>query len=154
MENSDQQSENSAPINFIGTGFHDLSPFSAHEIVVDGIICKTLEHAYQALRLKPGAERDDVLATRSPIDAWHRGQKYKHNPALQIENHDKYMFMERLCRIKLQQHDDIRQVLLDTQGRELVKVSNTDYYWGTGTDGTGENMLGNIWMKLRSELKS
>ncbi len=153
MANPDYQSEGSTPIHFVGTGFHDLSPFSAHEIVVDGITCKTLEHAYQALRLKPGIERDEVLAARSPIEAWHRGQKYKHNLDIQIPDHNKYMFMERLCRIKLQQHDDIMQILLDTKDRELVKVSTTDYYWGTGADGTGENQLGKIWMKLRDEIQ-
>jgi len=149
---NDYADTDTSPIYFVGPGFNDLSPFSAHEVIVDGIVCKTLEHAYQGLRIKPSPERDEILFARSPLDAWRVGQKYKNQSDLVIDNSDKYEFMERLCRLKLEQHDDIRQVLLATDKRELIKVTNTDYYWGTGADGSGENQLGKIWMKLRSEL--
>lgn len=149
----DYNAEDTFPINFIETRFNDLSPFSAHEIVIDGVICKTVEHGYQALRLKPGPERDEVLASRSPMDAWRAGQKYKSNPALQIDGYDKYVLMERLCCLKLEQHTDVQAVLAATGKRELLKVYDTDYYWGTGADGSGENQLGKIWMKIRSELE-
>lgn len=101
-------SSDKSPINFVETRFHDLSPFSAHEVVVDGVICKTVEHGYQALRIKPGPERDEVLASRSPMDAWRAGQKYKGNASLQIEGYDKYILMEHLCRLKLEQHADVQ----------------------------------------------
>jgi predicted NAD-dependent protein-ADP-ribosyltransferase YbiA (DUF1768 family) len=35
----------------------------------------------------------------------------------------------------------------------LLKVYDTDYDWGTGTDGTGQNNMGKLWMKLRDELQ-
>ena len=145
--------EDKTPINFIETRFHDLSPFSAHEISVDGFVCKTVEYGYQGLRIKPGLERDEVLDAKSPMDAWRVGQKYKNKPELVIENYDKFLLMEKLCRAKLSQHDDVKAVLIATENRELHKVYDTDYYWGTGADGTGENMLGKLWMKLRAELK-
>ena len=47
---------------------------------------------------------------------------------------------------------DVREVLLATRDRELLKVYDTDYDWGTGADGTGENKMGKLWMKLRDEL--
>lgn len=47
----------------------------------------------------------------------------------------------------------MREVLLLSGKRELLKVYDTDYYWGTGADGSGENQLGKIWMKLRDELQ-
>lgn len=149
---NDYSATDTTPINFIETRFHDLSPFSAHEIEVDGITCKTVEHAYQALRIKPGPERDEILSARCPMDAWRVGQKYKSNPELLVEGHDKYQHMNRLCNLKLTQHNDVRDVLIATKDRELLKVYDTDYYWGTGIDGTGENQLGKIWMKIRSEL--
>jgi hypothetical protein len=149
----DYKPKDTTPINFVETRFNDLSPFSAHEVVVDEVVCKTVEHGYQALRIKPGPERDEVLAARSPMDAWRAGQKYKHTTSLQIEGYDKYVLMERLCRLKLAQHPDIRAVLEATNSRELLKVYDIDYYWGTGADGSGENQLGKIWMQLRNEIK-
>ena len=44
------------PINFIETRFMYLSPFSAHEVEIDGKVYKTAEHAYQTLRMKTPAQ--------------------------------------------------------------------------------------------------
>jgi ribA/ribD-fused uncharacterized protein len=145
------QRDSKEPINFIETRFFDLSPFSAHEIEIDGETFKTVEHAYQALRIKDGPERESVKGQRSPMDAWREGQKYKNNPNLSTA-FDKYALMEKLFRAKLVQHRDVKEVLLETGDRELLKVYDTDYYWGTGKDGTGENQMGKLWMKLRAEL--
>lgn len=147
-------SESKEPINFIETRFMDLSAFSAHEVELDGIIFKTVEHGYHALRIKPGKERDAVMKQRSAMDAWREGQKYKNDPLLLVEGYDKYAIMEKLCRAKLDQHTDVKLVLLATKDRELLKVYDSDYYWGTGADGSGENIMGKLWMKLRDELKT
>lgn len=141
------------PINFLETRLMDLSPFSAHEVELDGEVFKTVEHGYQTLRIKPGKERDQIKATRSPMDAWREGQKYKNSQDLLVDDFDKDEVMEKLFRAKLLQHEDIKSVLLATKNRELLKVYDTDYYWGTGADGTGQNKMGELWMKLRSELE-
>ncbi len=60
--------------------------------------------------------------------------------------------MEELFRAKLAQHPDISLILIESGDSELLKVYETDYYWGTGKDGTGENRMGKLWMKLRAEL--
>lgn len=138
------------PINFIETSFHYLSPFSAHEVELDGVIYKTAEHAYQALRVVSVA-RPAVAAAASPMDAWREGQKCKEKGQM-LDDYDKYTLMETIFRAKLQQHSDVCEVLKLTGDRELLKVYDTDYYWGTGADGTGENQMGKIWMKLRDQL--
>lgn len=148
----DWDPEAKEPINFIETRLQDLSAFSAHEVEIDGVVFKTVEHGYHALRIKPGLERDSIAKQKSPMDAWREGQKYKHNPDLLVEDYDKYEIMEKLCRAKLVQHDDVKEVLLATGDRELLKVYDTDYDWGTGADFTGENKMGKLWMKLREEL--
>lgn len=150
----DYEKNSQEPINFIENVFMYLSPFSAHEIEVDGVTYKTLEHAYHALRIKPGEERNSIMKQPSAKDAWREGQKYKNNPDLLVDNYDKYALMVKLSRAKLEQHSDIREILIETGNRELLKVYDTDYYWGTGVDGSGENMLGKIWMDLRKELHS
>lgn len=137
-------------INFIETRLHDLSPFSAHQVEVDGVVYKTAEHAYQALRVVPEA-RAAIITASSPMNAWREGQKCK-EAKLMLDGVDKLTLMEQIFRAKLAQHDDIKQVLLATKERELLKVYDTDYFWGTGADGNGENQMGKLWMKLRAEL--
>jgi ribA/ribD-fused uncharacterized protein len=146
--------DSNEPINFIETAFMYLSPFSAHEIEIDGEVYKTVEHAYHALRIEPGPEREAIKRQPSAKDAWREGQKYKNDPALLVDGYDKYVIMEKLCRAKLAQHTDVRTVLLATGNRELLKVYDSDYDWGTGADFTGENKMGKLWMKLRAELHS
>jgi N-glycosidase YbiA len=140
------------PINFLETRFQDLSPFSAHRISIWGEEFPTVEHAYQASRIKPGPERDSIARAASPMDAWREGQRYKNDPALAVAGFDKYAVMEELFRAKLAQHPDVVRVLKETGTRELRKVYDTDYDWGTGADGSGANTMGKLWMKLRAEL--
>jgi predicted NAD-dependent protein-ADP-ribosyltransferase YbiA (DUF1768 family) len=61
--------------------------------------------------------------------------------------------MELIFRAKLEQHADIKNILTESEDRELLKVYATDYYWGTGADGSGQNKMGKLWMKLRDELQ-
>lgn len=137
------------PINFIETRLHDLSPFSAHQVELDGVVYKTAERAYHCLRVVPDA-RGKIAITRSPLDAWREAQVCKKQN--QLIEHDKDALMEKIFRAKLEQHEDVRRVLRLTGERVLLKVFDKDYYWGTGADGTGENNMGKLWMKLRAEL--
>ncbi len=139
-------------INFVETRFQYLSPFSAHQIEIWGEVFPTVEHAYQASRIQPGPERESIKHAPSPMDAWREGQKHKNTPNLQVPNFNKDAIMEEVIRAKLQQHPDIQDILRESNVRELLKVHDTDYYWGTGKDGSGENRMGKLWMKLRDEL--
>ena len=140
----------SESINFVETKWTYLSPFSAHEVVIDGVMYKTAEHAYQALRMKPEA-RAEIMNSTSPLEAWRRAQAAKENNQID-ESVDKLELMEKIFRAKLKQHSDVREILELTGTHELLKVYDTDYYWGTGAVGTGENQMGKLWMKLRAEL--
>lgn len=141
----------SEPINFVEERWHYLSPFSAHEVAIDGIVYKTAEHAYQALRMIPEV-REQITQATSPLAAWRVAQTLKEEGKL-APDHDKDTLMEQVFRAKLAQHPDIREILLESGDRELLKVYPTDNYWGTGADGTGENRMGKLWMKLRDELR-
>lgn len=142
--------DSSEPINFLETRFNDLSPFSAHEVEIDGVVYKTAEHAYQALRVIE-EERSSVMNARSPMDAWRLGNQCKAAGKL-VSDFDKDALMEKIFRAKLAQHKDIESVLRATGDRELLKVYEADSYWGTGSNGTGQNKMGVLWMKLRAEL--
>jgi len=141
----------SKSINFVESRWQYLSPFSAHEVELDGVVYKTAEHAYQTLRMEAAAQ-ESVRTTTSPLEAWRVAQKCKAEGLLN-ETVDRDELMEKIFRAKLTQHQDIRDILIESGDRELLKVYDTDYYWGTGADGSGENRMGKLWMKLRSEIE-
>ena len=47
----------------------------------------------------------------------------------------------------------LTKMLLDKGDRKLVEHMNRDSYWGDGGDGSGQNRLGKLLMKLREELR-
>ena len=138
------------PINFIENRWHYLSPFSAHEVELDGVVYKTVEHAYQALRMVPES-RAKIMVAGSPMEAWRIAQQCKARGELD-ESVDKEELMERIFRAKMNQHQDIRDILGESGDRELIKTFPTDFFWGTGSDGSGLNKMGKLWIKLRAEL--
>lgn len=142
------------PINFLEHRFQYLSPFSAHRIEIWGEVFPTVEHAYQAARIGQGPEREAIKHASSPLAAWREGQKHKNNPALCVGSFDKDAIMEELFRAKMEQHQDIIDILRESGDRELRKVHEQDAYWGTEKDGLGKNQMGILWMKLRAELLS
>ena len=62
--------------------------------------------------------------------------------------------MERAMRRKFELHAELRQLLLSTGDEELQEAAPTDYYWGVGRDGNGQNKLGLILMRVRAELRA
>ncbi len=54
---------------------------------------------------------------------------------------------------KFSQHPEIREILLSTGDAQLVEHTTNDRYWGDGGDGSGKNMLGQILMSVREELR-
>ena len=54
---------------------------------------------------------------------------------------------------KFTQHEHLRKLLLETGDRKLIEHTSRDSYWGDGGDGSGQNKLGKLLMKLREELK-
>ena len=47
----------------------------------------------------------------------------------------------------------IAALLLSTGDAKLVEHTENDSYWGDGGDGSGRNMLGQILMQIRTELR-
>ena len=54
---------------------------------------------------------------------------------------------------KFTQHERLMKLLLDTGDRKLVEHTSQDSYWGDGGDGSRQNKLGKLLMRLREELK-
>ena len=57
--------------------------------------------------------------------------------------------MEEIFRAKAEQHEDVRERLKKTDKRQIIENSPVDSFWGVGSKGDGQNMVGKIWMKIR-----
>ena len=68
-------------------------------------------------------------------------------------NNDRYNIMCKVITEKFTQHLDLQQILLNTGNATLIENAPWDSYWGIGTNGNGQNMLGKILMKVRDNIR-
>lgn len=139
-------------VNFTKEESHPLSPFSSHSIVIWGETFLTVEHAYQAAKFEQGPVHERVKNVARAGDARLEARKHKDDQNVLVRGFNKEAVMEELFRAKLTQHPEVALALKATSEEELVAKWDNDYYWSVGKDGSGENKLGKLWMKLRSEL--
>lgn len=134
-----------------------LDNFSAFCVKIDNIEYKTAEHAFQAIKFKDTAPEIATLISNSPspFDARELAQKYK-NLRRKDWGQVKYEIMEKILFLKTIQNNYVKQKLLATQDFEIIEDcgEDDDKDWGCGLDGSGENNLGKIWMKIRKEIKT
>jgi ribA/ribD-fused uncharacterized protein len=128
-----------------------LSAFSGHMVEYKGVLYTTAEHAYHCQRYTDPKIIEEIKSARSAKLAWAASQKYKSEQIVGFDD-QKVAVMEEIFRAKLDQHEDIREILLGSEDAVIIK-SYPDPFWGIGQDGVGKNEMGKIWMKLRSELK-
>lgn len=140
-------------ILFLGGGWNCFSNLSSYMVEINGILFPTSEHAYQWSKFNDEKIKQEILQARSAYDAKMIAIKFK-DKVVDNWKHRSVDVMESILREKLRQHPHIEKKLLDTKDMEIVENSKDDYFWGIGEDGTGQNMHGKIWMKLRKELKS
>ena len=97
--------------------------------------------------------REEIKNAKSAYSCWQLSRKYKTDKDLLDPDFDKDKVMEELLKAKISQHQDVLEVLKLTGTRGLSKNVESDEYWGVGHDGSGQNKMGKLWMKIREELK-
>lgn len=146
-------------VRFYEHDFYVLSNFSAFSIKWQGRLFPTSEHAYHWEKFEPGTKdqqglyvRDRILDAYSAHDAFKMAEQWK--PLRRADWDDvKVGIMLGILRAKAAQHEYVRRKLLATGDRELVEDSWRDDFWGWGPSRDGKNMLGGLWMQVRSELR-
>lgn len=124
-----------------------LSNFWFSPFVYDGIVFKTVEHAYQAAKCVDDADIKKILDAETPGMAKRIGQTVQMRP---YWDNIKLEFMLEFVRAKFQQNPDLMQKLKQTSG-ELVEGNYWgDVFWGV-CKGKGQNHLGKILMQVREE---
>jgi N-glycosidase YbiA len=131
--------------------FWGLSNFSPPSFTLDGEYWPTVEHYFQAQKFIGPEGRDRIRRALSPKDARLFGQSRK----LSIRNdwdEIREEIMLTALRMKFQAVG-ARELLLSSGERMLIESSPFDYFGGAGQNGTGQNKLGYLLMKVRSELR-
>lgn len=139
---------------FYEQDFYVLSNFSAFNLEWKGLTFPTSEHAYHWEKFTPNytALRDYIRQAPSAHEAFKLAERNKH---CRREDWDdvKVDVMRDILRAKAQQHPYVMRKLLATGDRELVENSWRDGFWGWGPHRDGQNMLGKLWMQVRSEMR-
>jgi ribA/ribD-fused uncharacterized protein len=148
-------------ICFYEQDFYVLSNFSSFNLLWKGHTFPTSEHAYHWAKFAgywdatnaAGSIATQVLNAPSAHEAFKLAEGYK---ARRKPNWDyiKVDVMQDILREKVRQHDYVKRKLLSTGDRELVENSWRDDFWGWGPNQDGQNMLGKLWMGIRSELRA
>ena len=126
------------------------------EIEFEGEAFATSEHAYQAGKARKPAVRKWLMQAPSPAllaMAAHGLYYWEVAPGWSQTKFDR---MRRVLAAKFTQHPDLQELLLSTANATLIEAATVDNevnrLWGE-VNGVGQNMLGNMLMDLRSELR-
>ena len=132
--------------------YGDFCNFSSHGFAIDDKYWPTVEHYFQSQKFAGTEQESAIPRARTPGDAKGLGRSTAH-PLRPDWEDVKDDIMYRGVLSKFQTHGDVRPRLLATGDEEIVESAPGDYYWGCGADGTGQNKLGKILMRIRAELR-
>lgn len=130
------------------SNFFPIEPFE-----YDGLTFKTTENFYQAMKSLDNKERDYVSKLEPGKAKRYANPLYNKKFIVRDDWESiKLSVMEHCLRIKFSQKD-FKDLLLATRDVYIEETNGWgDVFWGCNTSGEGQNILGKIIMKLRSEL--
>lgn len=131
--------------------FRFLSNFHMADFTIGKIKYPSVEHFYQSSKAVDEEKVMWIVNCIHPAEAMRRGRTLKLPDGW---NTIKLDVMKMGVRNKFEQNKDLIEMLLATEGFELVEFAPWgDTFWGVGKDYVGENNLGKILMQVREELK-
>ena len=133
--------------------FGCFSNFAAYPVELDGNVWPTSEHYFQAQKFAGTEFEEAIRLVGSPMIAARMGRD-RGKPLRADWERVKDEVMRRAVLAKFTQHAELRDTLLATGDAMLVEHTRNDSYWGDGGDGRGRNMLGQILVSVREELRS
>jgi ribA/ribD-fused uncharacterized protein len=141
-----------------------LGNMSPYPVEHKGNLYRTTEAWFQALRFEGYPEvQQEIRSEKSPMSAKMVAKKYSQllNRTGEWDEADDDIDRMRLClKLKLEQHPELIQMLIDTSDAVIIedctrRPGGSGKFWGAVLeDGrwVGRNVLGNLWMELRDSL--
>lgn len=143
--------ETAEAVYFYTPAFDALNNFSAHKIEIWSNCFPTAEHAFQWKKfsdVRPDIA-EKILSAGCPEEAQRIAHQNKSSQPKDWQE-TRVFIMEEILRAKLAQHETVRETLTRSGAKNIFENSPTDSFWGIGPNGIGKNMVGVLWMKIRS----
>lgn len=164
MSSEHHKLDNERQVFFYEQDFYVLSNFSAFTLLWSGWRFDTSEAAYHwekfahmnEVGIVAGHECNICYVIRRAESAHQAFEIAEANRDRRRPDWDsvKVDIMRRILRAKAEQHEYVRRKLIATGERELIEDSWRDDFWGWGLKRDGLNMLGKLWMEIRTELRA
>jgi ribA/ribD-fused uncharacterized protein len=138
-----------------------LGNMSPHPVVYRGEVYKTTEALFQCTRFAGHPDvREEIRTAPSPMGAKMIAKKRRKELDIEPDLQADRRVMKRILQLKLKHHPNLAAELKKTGDALIVedctaRPHGTGLYWGTAKRGdvwVGENVLGKLWMEIRSEL--
>lgn len=132
---------------------HTNFKYTEKNLIVDGEFYHGPEQYFQQQKSvgtpDETAVKEKMKQVTDPDKAFTIGRIFKMRSDWEDVKED---VMMKIVHQKYLQQEDLRELLLQTEGHLLVQMKPTDPFWGTGSDGKGENKMGVVTMNVRSSL--
>ena len=140
-------------INEFQGEYRFLSNFWPSYLMYKDILYPTTEHAYQAAKVDSSDIKTGIKNCHTPAEAKDYLETHRIKPAPEWTIAKKLVVMEELLMIKFGGKEPfLTRALLATGDAELIEGNTwNDTFWGV-CNGSGENHLGRLLVKVRDEL--
>ena len=146
----------------VNDDFGWLGNMSAHKIKAGRKIWRTAEALFQALRFDDEEIQEIIRLKTSPMTAKMAAKSHKSQMVIVPQSADDLAIMMTVLRLKLLYNPELKIALLGTFDATIIedctnRPGGSGLFWGAALkDGVwvGENQLGRLWMRLRSELRN
>jgi ribA/ribD-fused uncharacterized protein len=134
---------------------------SHHPVVHEGKSFFTAEALFQSLRFSDESIKTSLAEIKNPMKAKFFAKARVDQMTVKPMSEADLENMRLVLRLKIEQHEEVRQALIDTGDILIVedctkRQHGSGLFWGAAqVDGAwqGQNWLGRLWMELRETLK-
>jgi predicted NAD-dependent protein-ADP-ribosyltransferase YbiA (DUF1768 family) len=156
------ESQNCISFTKVSLPYGWLGNMSPYPIEYAGKTWRTTEALFQAMRFDNVDLQEMIRLEKGPMGAKMKAKGMADRMAVKQLSEKDVSNMETCVRLKLEQHPNLMEELLNTGDlpiyEDVTKRGNrgSNLFWGAMlVDGVwqGQNVLGNIWMKLRQEIR-
>ncbi len=142
-----------------------LSNMAPYPVEYQGIQYRTTEALFQCMRFTDHPKvQEEIRAQKSPMAAKMIAKKHRAllNRGGSWDEAEEHIERMRIClKLKLEQHQELKKMLLDTGEATIVedctaRPRGSAKFWGAVLENgqwVGRNALGKLWMELREELR-
>lgn len=139
-----------------------LGNMSAFPISYEGKDWRTTEALFQALRFDDDSIKEMVRLEKSPMGAKLKAKGMADKMVVKQLSEQDVENMKLCVKLKIEQHPHLKKELLETGElpiyEDVTKRGDrgSNLFWGAmliNDEWVGQNVLGNIWMDVRNELK-